>query len=230
MHILRNNLPDSGEHTIGPPGVPLRRSTSPDDLFHVPDRTPGVIPLLDISPASSPDMPESHEASYESNNNFKGGFSPMKCESVSPSRSQRPRPLASPPRRVLSASTKSSAVSTATVTEYQASPEFVPPSNSPPRPSHLNHGFESPDLGGAAAPSGEDTKSSLGGRATKMPVTRRRDPYSHLSTLQRDIILTIQNAQSMSDATAKTWRGVSITMLVQAIARRRQDLAGAEVE
>jgi len=50
---------------------------------------------------------------------------------------------------------------------------------------------------------------------------RQHDPYSHLSTLQRDIMLTIQNTSS---ALGDREKGVSIGALVQTIAKQRTSL------
>ncbi len=230
MLSLQRSLPDSNEDTTQPPDVPMRRSVSPDDLSRVPGRSPEVGPRHETLPASSVVLPGLTPQAEKDHH----VLSQTKREPVSPSpiptRSQQQyKPLH--PKQLISASTRPSTVSTATVTEYQASPEFVLPKSLPPDPSHLHHGNEFANLGDVASTSREETMSSSNEhRTARKSVSRRRDPYSHLSTLQRDIILTIQNAQSMLSTTGDAWRGASITMLVQPIARRHYGLKEHDLE
>jgi hypothetical protein len=63
--------------------------------------------------------------------------------------------------------------------------------------------------------------SNIGRSPTSTPERRIHDPYSHLSILHRDIILTIQNILLSSE---ESWRGVSLAVLAKAIAKRRPHL------
>ena len=62
---------------------------------------------------------------------------------------------------------------------------------------------------------------------TRKKAVYQQDPYSHLSTLQRDIMLTIQNASS---ALGDEEKGVSIGVLVQMIPKRRTSLEPTQLK
>lgn len=62
---------------------------------------------------------------------------------------------------------------------------------------------------------------------TRKKAVYQQDPYSHLSTLQRDIMLTIQNASS---ALGDEEKGVSIGVLVQMIPKRRTNLEPTQLK
>jgi len=62
---------------------------------------------------------------------------------------------------------------------------------------------------------------------TRKKAVHRQDPYSHLSALQRDIMLTIQNASSVLGDEEK---GVSIEVLVKMIPKRHTSLEPIQLE
>ncbi|KAF9454553.1 hypothetical protein P691DRAFT_692181 [Macrolepiota fuliginosa MF-IS2] len=230
MRSLQTNLPGvshpNGLHQIS--GASLQRTPSPEpNIPKTPVRISNAISHTQRSPVfssleSSPVM-EVDDTPSRKNYRIGGDFSSAGPSHERPSPSPAPLRLEQPPHRPSLArnSNRPSTTSIAIINQYHASPQFVPPTNlSPPAARPYNAGPRPylPELG-ESSPS-EPPQAMI---IRERMVTQRRDPYSDLTNLQRDIILTIQNVQNSSGA-ENSWEGVSISMLVQAIATRRPGL------
>jgi hypothetical protein len=233
---LRHEVPGpSNANAIErPPGVitpPPPRTPSPE-MPQTPKRAPTSVPRPQAIPGSSPGAFEPNTVPRRTNR-IRRDYSPGPSLDPGPSSSlpTRPRQLSRPsliPTRLRVPSGPSSP-STAILNRYQASPEFVSPTGSPPpsptRDRSLRRSRNDEDIQMAES----SPREPIIHTTTDLPATRkvaqRRDPYSHLSTLQRDIMLTIQNTLATS---AEPERGVSIVVLVQTISRRRSGISQTE--
>jgi hypothetical protein len=147
-------------------------------------------------------------------------------EPVSPSPvARRRRPSTRPslaPGRLLKSSANQATTSTAEVSHYQASPQFISPAGSLPHGTSSHHGARDQEFEQRRIipqfPSDLASQTPVQTRrSTRVTTGVKRDPYSHLSNLQRDIILTIQNTLL---GTGSAERGVYINVIVDSIARR----------
>ncbi|KAJ3562000.1 hypothetical protein NP233_g9845 [Leucocoprinus birnbaumii] len=216
---LRNvgpTQPGPADQTSALPGPPPR--TPSPQLPHTPPRT------LASAPRSQPQQvtldtffgtshPNTFPRRRNVDRNPRGlSFSAQNNSPASPTPQERTRRRRrSPDRPTAGPSTR---------TRNQAS-EFVSPAASPPSSpirdrSALGSGRDDMRM---ILPSREVTEADTMSEPTmaRTNATYPRDPYSHLTNLQRDIILTIQNTLSASEDEA---RGVSITVLAKSIAKR----------
>ncbi|KXN86894.1 hypothetical protein AN958_09489 [Leucoagaricus sp. SymC.cos] len=226
--------PEVTEETPGPTSPP--RTPSPEPL-QPPQRVPASVgPPTQPPPVTPSNPPQSNTVPRRRNYRIGGDFSspgPSNEPDLSPLQT-RPRQSSRPslaPTRLRSPSGPSPA-STAALSHQLASPEFVSPIASPP-PSPTRSRPKPPSR------NGEDTRMfsplpwESRGDATPdvqtTPAAKKRtpDPYSHLSNLQRDIILTIQNLLS---TTENMGQGVSITVVVKSVARRRPGINDAQFD
>lgn len=238
MHTLQNDLPDipHPNSTHQPMDTTPQRTPSPKlDDPQTPEQIPRATSRVQQSSESPPESPlrsspmEIDDSSHRRNYRIGGDFSlagpsrePEFSPSPVPKRHREPSRPSLASNRLLRNSNRPSTASTAVVTQYQASPEFISPTSSPESSTTPRNARSRREPGNSSSEMPQVAKP------TERMVPRRRDPYSHLSNLQRDIILTIQNMQNSSSVTGDDWEGASITILVQTIARRRPGLTEDE--
>ncbi|EKM82624.1 hypothetical protein AGABI1DRAFT_125089 [Agaricus bisporus var. burnettii JB137-S8] len=240
LRALENSLPSvvshMGDHGSSVQESPMVLGTPPS---HAPMRERPVTPVQRTARISTPPSQDADESPISvrviggdsSKKSYRIGGDPPSPEPshepVSPSpAARRRRPSSRPsldPGRLLRSSTKQATTSTAEVSHFQASPQFVSPTGSLPRRTSGHHEahdqlheqrrvIPQPPNDSSAPQTPVQPR-----RSTRTSTRLRRDPYSHLSNLQREIILTIQNTMLEIGGAE---RGVHIKVIVDSMTRR----------
>lgn len=213
---------------LGPPP----RTPSPE-APQTPRRAPTSVPRSQqiSAPDTLPNIPQPNTVPRRKNYRIGEDFPPPRSNNgpTSPSSSrleerhiQPLRPSLAPVR--FRSPSGPSIASMATLTHCQASPGSASPAAfAPPSPTmdRKENRFRNEDVRTVSPPRVTAYDTTLDMNVTKNKPAGRGDPYSHLSSLQRDILLTIQNSLSVL---GNEEHGASIEVLVRSIARRRPGL------